>query len=1116
MKPNFALNLSHEGISLLHRSGSGWMRVGDVALDDPDLTAQLQVLRRTAADLENGGLTSKLVIPNSQILYTEIDAPGPDTASRIAQIRDGLVGLTPYDVKDLVFDWRMRGARAHVAVVARDTLREAEDFAVEYRFNPLSFVAVPREGQFDGEPFFGPSRHAASLLQDGESIEQDDERIEIVGSTGPAGRKPARRKTRKDAPASPKNEPAQPESETGTDPQDEQTESRQDERTEPDPVPAPPSAKPETPADPPVSDPVGADESGEPVPATFSSRRSTHAATPEPAGESGSDAASTVRTETPEPVPPVADAPGPDAPSPDPIIGTRRNGAMVEDRKDAPAPDEAVPDDPIEIDLYSTPKPDPRADQARTAKPAALPPRAKVGPITRNPPAPSTTAFGATAARGPDRTPMPVTSPHTAGLDDAADKSGNRRGLAKDKARNASSALADGLGRLGRSTAESARKLRARADKRAAETADMPQSPAGTPLTAPGAPKPQPKPDAATAKPKSTEVEAMTVFGARGRSAQRGKPKYLGLVLTLLLLLALAVLALWSTYFMNDVTSGWFGKIEDDTEVSAPAVLPQPVDPEPDGATETVALPEPVVPDAGTTEETGVDTPPSPIDIAIADALNEPSPVESEPEPVVTDPDPAIDIAALPDTETDPATPDSPTEPVETTEPVEPSESDPPAETAEPVAPVVGEPDIATPEPEPPAPDPVAPEIVAPEQPEPIVPEPIITAPVRQPPPTRAEAEARYAATGIWELDPVPPADVPGGGDRVDDVYVASIDQDIGSVDAFALPDAGSLTTDVLPPALTPPPPLGTRFEFDDRGLVRATPEGAVTPDGVQVFTGRPPVVPGPRPADLDVPVDETSLRETERLRTLRPSLRPGNLSEANERARLGGLSSVELAAIRPTARPARPDTQRAALTGPARPSEETSSEVAASEDTETTRALPSPVALAVATPAPPVEDETATDLAVLASFAPTTRPSDFAGVVRRALAEARAEEEAAAAAAATPAPAGPARPAPAARPEKVVSAAAVAPPRAPSIPTTASVAKNATVRNAIPLNKVNLIGVYGSSTSRRALVRLASGRYVKVKVGDRVDGGKVASIGDNELRYVKRGRNITLKMPRG
>ena len=48
MKPSFALNLSHDGISLLHRAQSGWLSVGDVSLDAPDLVDELVVLRRTA------------------------------------------------------------------------------------------------------------------------------------------------------------------------------------------------------------------------------------------------------------------------------------------------------------------------------------------------------------------------------------------------------------------------------------------------------------------------------------------------------------------------------------------------------------------------------------------------------------------------------------------------------------------------------------------------------------------------------------------------------------------------------------------------------------------------------------------------------------------------------------------------------------------------------------------------------------------------------------------------------------------------------------------------------------------------------------------------------------
>ena len=85
----------------------------------------------------------------------------------------------------------------------------------------------------------------------------------------------------------------------------------------------------------------------------------------------------------------------------------------------------------------------------------------------------------------------------------------------------------------------------------------------------------------------------------------------------------------------------------------------------------------------------------------------------------------------------------------------------------------------------------------------------------------------------------------------------------------------------------------------------------------------------------------------------------------------------------------------------------------------------------------------------------------------------------------------------------------------APSIPTRASVAKQATYVNAINLSKINLIGVYGSKSSPYALIRQANGRYKKVKVGDSIDGGKVAAIGASEVRYQKSGRMISLKMPK-
>jgi hypothetical protein len=85
----------------------------------------------------------------------------------------------------------------------------------------------------------------------------------------------------------------------------------------------------------------------------------------------------------------------------------------------------------------------------------------------------------------------------------------------------------------------------------------------------------------------------------------------------------------------------------------------------------------------------------------------------------------------------------------------------------------------------------------------------------------------------------------------------------------------------------------------------------------------------------------------------------------------------------------------------------------------------------------------------------------------------------------------------------------------APSIPTRASVAKKATFKNKINLSKVNLIGVFGTASNRTAMVRQSNGRFVKVEVGDRIDGGRVAAISDRELQYVKNGTTLTLGLPK-
>lgn len=82
--------------------------------------------------------------------------------------------------------------------------------------------------------------------------------------------------------------------------------------------------------------------------------------------------------------------------------------------------------------------------------------------------------------------------------------------------------------------------------------------------------------------------------------------------------------------------------------------------------------------------------------------------------------------------------------------------------------------------------------------------------------------------------------------------------------------------------------------------------------------------------------------------------------------------------------------------------------------------------------------------------------------------------------------------------------------------PSSTTVARAATVENGLPSGKLILVGITGTSSAPKALVRFSNGRIKRVKVGDRLDGGKVIAIGEGRLIYLKGRRKITLTMPRG
>lgn len=361
----------------------------------------------------------------------------------------------------------------------------------------------------------------------------------------------------------------------------------------------------------------------------------------------------------------------------------------------------------------------------------------------------------------------------------------------------------------------------------------------------------------------------------------------------------------------------------------------------------------------------------------------------------------------------------------------------------------------------------------------PVAPDPTLLPQATQPRERRPETLA-----GL--LTDVPTQGLDGTEDTAEttlDIYLASVERRDFVFDAIALPNPSTLGASDLPQ-------IGESAAAPDESdlLASVDPRQVITdetpaPEQTEVATMPPatgnaaelePAIPPSESDTANLPADQ--LRPTALaagLPATEPRPRPAQFEEKIERDTFGGRTRAELARLLP---PPRPDVEEL---------------IARAEQAA----------------------NTASELAVATSLTPRSRPRDFDAIIAAAALQSRARDVAASVDFETPdttaaieaALAEDAEPEP--RPQDT--------PRL-SIPSSASVARQATIENAIPLNKINLVGVYGVPSDRRALVRLPSGRYVKVKVGDRVDGGTVAQINDSELIYRKGSRTVALTMPKG
>lgn len=1057
MTVNIALFLSSDGIALAHRQKAGhWAMIGETAFDVPDLSTPLAALRAQAVEREGDDFETLLVLPDDQILYTSLTVPTGDDELTAFRIEDGLEGLTPYSVTELEYAWEeLEQDRVKIAVVARETLDEASNFAKQYGFVTKGFAAMPPMERFPGVPTFDLGDEAAGMGFTADGIAFGPDRF---GLPEPEPEPVVEEPVVEEVPAPAEAAVDAPTDETVQDP----PEPAEAPEPEPTPEPHPPSENAA------LADALGVSpEAADPV-ASQDTAQVKAAAFVEPSEDPSPLQGPVVAIQDPTVTGPIqsiaADVSEPDAVAPAEIFGDAGDDDDV--LPPVPSPAARVARERARVirgDTSTAPSAadaNPTPPGTRVQRPAAAGPMPTSDPNTEfaasrgRVAAPDTDRDSLVGQRGsriglsqpgtPSRAAPSVTSPEPAEapsarpMDDAspmprlAEQLKRVRSASKTKPKGAADlqpprarveidpqpqlgqtgALAErrpspfdnpppsaqnavGAGLLGRLAG-----IRQKSGPAAKASPTQPL----TPAQAPDAPLSAASDTADADAPRRFGLGRSTKSSASGASTAPGETGDESFASGML---ARKVTAPAGGSFRTGlVLTAILLLLLIFVAIWAAIFLPNSsVARWFGGGTEQVSALPPATglqaPDVGTSAPvigTIDGAEPSLVDEAAADGM-------------VLDGEGAITLEAD-------------------------------AEGALEVAAITPEIDTQLPD---------------------------IDADLDLPPlppidqglnPSPEEAEALYAEDGIWARSPDRPDLRPF--DLMDRVYTASIDPQISAFDAIALPDPGVDPGELLR-RFPPPPAFGAAFDLTDSGLVAPTPDGVLTPEGAFVILGQPSRLPLPRPREIasEVPVIDA---EAAVLGTFRPAERPGDLAETRERQVLNGFTEAELADVRPTSRPDSPQETAA----------QASLFPAASTDPD---AVNEAVREAIA----------GTELAVARSLMPRTRPANITQIV--ASADRTPTEQ-----------------------PTAVAASAVA--AGPSIPSNADVSRAATERNAIRLRNVNLIGVNGSSSDRRALVRLASGRFVRVNVGDRLDGGRVAAIGETTLQYVRSGRTVTLEIP--
>lgn len=166
-KPILALDLSNDGITLWHLKGAtGWVALGQVPLDAPDLQERLANLRGQTGLTHQNPLKAIVRIPRSEVMISRLKLGVFEGDAAVSQARKLIAELTPYPINDVIYDLEAKGVgnMAPVAVAARKTLQEAEDFAAQHGFEAVYFSTEYEPREFPREPRFYLKNPKKSIL----------------------------------------------------------------------------------------------------------------------------------------------------------------------------------------------------------------------------------------------------------------------------------------------------------------------------------------------------------------------------------------------------------------------------------------------------------------------------------------------------------------------------------------------------------------------------------------------------------------------------------------------------------------------------------------------------------------------------------------------------------------------------------------------------------------------------------------------------------------------------------------------------------------------------------------------------------------------------------------